>query len=304
MRRDEVTYLSDGHRISAWFYSAEIPHASAVVICPGYTGTKFAAFYEPYIAAFTAAGSAVLVADYRGWGESGGPRGEIVPEREVDDIRTALSYLESRPEVDGDRLWLFGVSFGGGVAVQAAALDRRVRCCVAVSPVTDGARWLREMRSPSEWLQFLSAIEADRQSRALGGESAIVSTTQDIMIETAERATTSVKGAIPAGMVPDRTPLWCADAIMGFAPVEVAHRVSRRGLLLFAVDDDTVVRPNHALQLLRRVGAARLVELHGGGHYETYVRHCDRIIAETLEYVGASLDPMEVARPRKTWMEA
>jgi len=95
--REDVSYLSDGDEIAAWFYPAggDGP-APAIVFCPGFTGTRQAAFYQPYIERFVAAGYGVLLADYRGWGDSAGPKGEIVPLRQVADVRNGLGYLETR----------------------------------------------------------------------------------------------------------------------------------------------------------------------------------------------------------------
>jgi uncharacterized protein len=287
---EPVSYLSGGEEISGWYFPAATS-GPAVVLCPGFTGTKFADFYTPYIAAMVELGISVLVSDYRGWGESGGNRGEIVPSREVEDVRNALSFLETRPEVDRSRLWLFGVSFGGGIAVQTAGLDRRVRLTVAVSPVADGSRWLREMRREYEWQEFLDAIERDRRGRVLGMSPVIVPTAQGIMIATPERAVTAVKGALPEGLAVEETPLWCAEEILSFAPYRVARTATRDGLLLFAVENDVVVRPSHAERIAAHAGSDReLVMLRGGGHYEAYVQHADEIIERTRRFVSERLD--------------
>lgn len=65
---------------------------------------------------FTRAGYVVLAIDYRTFGESEGePRGQLLPLNEVEDYRNAISYLQSREEVDpgrtgiwGDKLWWSG----------------------------------------------------------------------------------------------------------------------------------------------------------------------------------------------------
>ena len=168
--RLDVQYSSACDAIRAWFYPGSGPgRRPAIVFCPGFTGTKFAAFYQPYVTAFVAAGWSVLLADYRGWGESGGPRGEIVPHRQVQDIRAGLTYLASREDVDPQGLSLFGVSFGGGNAVAVAGLDSRVRSCIAVSPVSDGGLWLHEMRREYEWRQFLAELDENDAEMVAGG---------------------------------------------------------------------------------------------------------------------------------------
>ncbi len=49
----------------------------------------------------------------------------------------ALDYLQSRPEVDGEKLGMTGRSGGGGYTWYTAALDERVRVAVPVAGITD-----------------------------------------------------------------------------------------------------------------------------------------------------------------------
>jgi pimeloyl-ACP methyl ester carboxylesterase len=277
LAREDVAYCSGGDRVRGWLYSpagAALADASmpGVVLCPGFTGTRHSAFYRPYVEALVAEGMVVLVADYRGWGDSDGPRGEIVPEREVEDVRNAVSFLESRPEVDPARLRLLGFSFGGGIATYVAGVDARVRGCVAVSPVADGRRWLRDMRREYEWRELLDALAADRRARVAGEPAQLVETAGGIMVPAPERAATTVKGDVPEDKVPRETPLWCAEAIMRFTPYRVARRV---------------VPPRHARRIHARAGdGCELVMLRGGGHYDAYLRHFEVIRDETLRFVA------------------
>ena len=47
------------------------------------------------------------------------------------DIRAAISYLQGEPEVDPERIGLFGSSYGGGLVTLMAAIDPRVKCVAA-----------------------------------------------------------------------------------------------------------------------------------------------------------------------------
>lgn len=49
----------------------------------------------------------------------------------------ALDYLQSRPEVDGDRLGVTGRSGGGAYSWWIAAIDDRIKCAVPVAGITD-----------------------------------------------------------------------------------------------------------------------------------------------------------------------
>lgn len=55
------------------------------------------------------------------------------------DLRRALDYLETRPDIDIRRASVFGTSMGGGIASLVAATDDRIRSAViCVAPVEEG----------------------------------------------------------------------------------------------------------------------------------------------------------------------
>ena len=56
--------------------------------------------------------------------------------RSVVEHRRAMDYLQTRAEIDTDRIWVLGYSLGGMMAFQLAALDDRVSAAVScVSPI-------------------------------------------------------------------------------------------------------------------------------------------------------------------------
>src|ERR687898_393880 len=71
-------------------------------------------------------GVVALAVDYRTIGSSEGqPRGQWLPQWQVDDLRAGVSYLRGRPEVDPERIGLWGHSTAAGVAIVAGVLDPR-----------------------------------------------------------------------------------------------------------------------------------------------------------------------------------
>jgi uncharacterized protein len=116
---------------------------------------------------FAEAGYVALAIDYRHFGGSAGePRHDLSPSREVEDIRSALDWLEAQSGVDPDRLGIWGTSFGGGIVTQAAAFDVRVKACVAQAPILDGDCWLRTLNRESEYLAIRSYLLDARRRRA------------------------------------------------------------------------------------------------------------------------------------------
>ena len=95
---------------------------------------------------FNDAGYVVLTLDYRGFGASEGPRGELIPLERVEDIRNGVVFLGLQSEVDKEKIGVVGHCFGGGVATYAAAIDQRIKVLVVVGVIGNGRRWLRSIR--------------------------------------------------------------------------------------------------------------------------------------------------------------
>jgi len=64
-------------------------------------------------------------------GESGGyPRRVASPDINTEDFMAAVDYLSTLPEVDAERIGIIGICGWGGMAINAAALDTRVKATV------------------------------------------------------------------------------------------------------------------------------------------------------------------------------
>lgn len=65
-------------------------------------------------------------------GESGGmPRRVASPDINTEDFSAAVDFLSVQPEVDADRLGVLGICGWGGIAIQAAINDPRIKATVA-----------------------------------------------------------------------------------------------------------------------------------------------------------------------------
>ena len=204
-----------------------------VILCQGYAGLKEALM--PAVAERLAAeGYVTLRFDYRGFGESEGPRHRLIPLEQIEDIRNGLTCLGVRPEVDPNRLAIWGTSFGGAHAAYAAAVDERVRCVVSVVGVGDGERWLRCLRREWEWQEFVKELDDDRNQRVLSGQSRRVHPYH--IMETTPEGWEFWKETVAAN--PERgeveMPLECADAIIEYKPETVAHEIGCPALYVSA----------------------------------------------------------------------
>ncbi|EHK18828.1 uncharacterized protein TRIVIDRAFT_66855 [Trichoderma virens Gv29-8] len=89
--------------------------------------------------AFHKAGFATLQYDHRHWGSSDGlPRQHVNLFQQAEDLSDAITYMAGRSDVDGDRIAIWGIGYGGGVVVQTGAYDKRAKAVMAISPFFSG----------------------------------------------------------------------------------------------------------------------------------------------------------------------
>lgn len=301
MREENVSFYSEGDRISAIVRlpdrEADEP-IPAIVQGPGWLGLKDARLYLPYHEALTDAGFAVMIFDYRGFGDSEGAGDLLLPSRQLEDLVNAVTYLEARADIDPDNIGVFGSGgTGGGNAILLAAHDDRVGCVVSQVPVADGEDWLHRMRREYEWYEFLERLAEDRRRRVLTGKSELVHPREDIMVPTPERLATNVKKDVDS-RVPAEVQLRSAEAILHYKPIEVVDRIAPRGLFLVAVADDAVTPTDHAERLYERAGPPKklIVQRHTT-HYSAYEQYSDEVVPEIVDWFSSHLrrGPLQIS---------
>jgi hypothetical protein len=281
-----VHFYCDRSLLEASFYRASDDGPTpAIVFCPGSRVSRRMPFYATYIPVLVANGISVLLIDYRGWGGSEGDRGTLYPLEQVADIRAGLTWLETRDDVDSSRLGLFGVSMGGAHAMVAAGLDERVKTVVAVLSPMDGREMLRASRREHEFRELETTLRDDRRRRVLTGEGDVADGLGPV---TPERSKTP---ALAQDAIPP-IPLACLDALYDYRPIDYVSRISPRAALWVSATRDPVCPPEHSRRAYAAAGPPkRLVEIDSSEHYGTYTAHADEILAETVAWYGAYLQP-------------
>lgn len=301
METAAVEFFSESERIAALWRTPGGTSAAAggdraaprraIVQGPGWLGLKDAELYVRYHEALTAAGFGVLIVDYRGFGDSAGAR-ELSPRRQLEDLVNAVTYLTTRADVDADAIGAFGTGgTGGGNAVLLAAADPRVRAVVSQVPVADGRDWLHRMRSESDWLAFVAALEEDRRRRVLTGEGRRVHPREEIMVPTAERRATDVKSDVD-DRIPTAVSLAAADEILAYRPIDVALTTP---LMVIGVEGDATTPTDHAVALYETArGPRRLVMQRHTTHYAAYDRYWSTVTPLIVDWFDRHLRPCSV----------
>ena len=107
-------------------------------------------------------------------GESGGePRNVASPDINTEDFSAAVDFLGLQPNVDRERIGIIGICGWGGMALNAAAVDKRIKA-VATSTMYDMTRVMSKGYNDSVTLeQRTQALEKLGQQRWLDAEAGV-----------------------------------------------------------------------------------------------------------------------------------
>src|SRR6202142_1713128 len=163
---ETVTFASDGLTLSGVVHVPDDHQPGekrpAIIMMHGFGANKNGG-PEWICRQFAAWGYVALRFDYRGCGDSEGERGRVIPVEEVADARNAITYMAARADVEPGAIALCGSSLGGGVAVQAAAVDARVAAVIVENGVANGERMIRSMHDAQSWSRFLALLDEARR---------------------------------------------------------------------------------------------------------------------------------------------
>lgn len=160
--RESVVLENEGQTLFGIFHrpcgQAPFP---AVLICHGFGGNKTGKYriYVHLAEYLSRRGIASLRVDFRGSGDSEGHFSDATLSSEASDAVVALDYLRKRPDVDPERVGIFGRSVGGTVALMTAQQAGPVKSLAVWAPLFDGEQWTKQW----ELLHAPDVSEEDRK---------------------------------------------------------------------------------------------------------------------------------------------
>ena len=274
--RIDVDFEAEGNvTLRGWLYLPDGPGPHpAITMAHGYAGIKEMGL-ERFAEAFADDGFGVLVHDHRGFGASEGePRQDVDPWRQVADWRRAITYLENRPEVDSERIGLWGTSYAGGHAIVLGATDRRLRAVVAQVPTISGFEQGLRRIAPENVAALEEAFSEDERAQARNEPlryQAIVEA--DVGVPASYRAPDAIDfylQPVPEGAWENTVSVRSTRAARMYEPGVWIARVSPTPLLMVVARNDTITVTDLALAAYERALEPKRLQLVPGGHFDAY----------------------------------
>lgn len=280
MERRDIEFASGGATCRGWLYVPDGDGPHPVVIMAGGWCYVRELVMPSYAEAFSAAGIAALVFDYRNLGVSDGDvRQHLDPWGQIEDYRNAMSWAERQPDLRADRIGAWGISYSGGHALILAAVDPRVKVCVSTIPVIDGYRNMRRVHGTMGFRRLVEAVAEDRRRRYDGGAHT------DLPHATPDPETTLSAWPFPetyetfkalketeAPLYENRSTMESVDLLMSYSVDPFVGRVLDTPTLMLVAEGDDLTLWDLEIDAYNRLPTRtkRLVVLPDTGHMTLY----------------------------------
>lgn len=256
--QENVTFMSDGLKISGVLCLPDnVPKGKklpCIMVLHGFGSNKTSDNVKIPCKMLNEWGYAALGFDMRGCGESEGTRANLICMEQVADTRNAVTYLQSRPEIDGSKIGVLGSSFGAAVAVYAAGVDERIGACISSGGWGNGKIKFEGQHPGAEaWAKFTKMLADGKEYRAKHGKSMMVNRYDIVPIPGNLRHNLAEKSH-------DDFTAETAQSMYDFTADDVVGKIAPRPLLLLHSSVDTVTPTEQSLRMFNL--AAQPKDLH------------------------------------------
>jgi len=199
-------------------------------------------------------GYVALRFDFRGCGESEGKRANTICLEQVEDTSAALTFLQTRREVDPARVALVGSSFGAAVAVYTGGVDKRVAAVISSGGWGDGeTKFRKQHASPEAWKRFTDMMARGKEER-MRGKSIMVPRFDIVPIPE------HLRSHLAKNSIMEFT-FETVESMYNFRANEVVGEIAPRPLLLLHAANDSVTPTEQSIGLFQHAGKLT-TELH------------------------------------------
>ena len=275
---ERVTFPSDGLQLAGIVHTPDGGAAGqkrpGFLVLHGFGSNKDSGNSRVVSQTLADFGYVTLRFDFRGCGESEGPRGRVICLEQVEDARNALSFMATRPEVEPERVGAIGMSFGAAVAIYAAGVDPRVAACVSCGGWGDGVKKFRKQHeSPEAWKRFTDMMAEGRRRNERGEPELMVPRFDIVPIPP------GLRGNLSPGSIME-FPFAVVESMYTFMANDVVGRIAPRPLLLLHPARDSVTPTEQSIDLFARAGQP--TDLHLIANVDHFILSEDNPLVVTL----------------------
>jgi uncharacterized protein len=295
--RTDVEFGAEGVTLRGWLYvpdgaSGPVP---TVVMAHGFSAVK-EMYLDRFAEAFAATGLGALVYDNRNTGASDGePRQEIDPWAQVRDYRDAITYASTRPEVDAERIGVWGSSYSGGHVIVLGAIDRRVKCVAAQVPLISGHRNARRLVRADFVAAVGAMFDEDRAARYAGGAPAMIPVVDaDPLAPSALPTPDSYSWFTETAEA--RAPSWrnevtlrSVEMFWEYEPGAYIEWVSPTPLLMVVAAGDHLTVSDLAIEAYERAREPKRLVVLPAAHFDAYTTGFEGAAGAAAEWLGTHL---------------
>jgi uncharacterized protein len=276
--RQDIAFNAEGTTLRGWLYTPESGNGPfpTIVMAHGFSAVK-EMYLDKFAEAFAQAGLAALVFDNRNFGASDGePRQEIDPWMQVRDYRHAITYAQTRTEVDDKRIGVWGSSYSGGHVLVVGAIDRRVKCVVSQVPLTSGYRNILRLVRADMIAPTRAQLDEDRAARFAGHAPAMIPVVTDDPAGLAALPTAdsyqwfTETGKSRASSWKNEVTLRTVEMLMEYEPGTYVERISPTPLLMIIAQGDHLAVADEAFATYNRALEPKKLVILPSGHFDAY----------------------------------
>jgi cephalosporin-C deacetylase-like acetyl esterase len=233
-----------------------------------------------------------LAFDYVGFGESTGTRRQhLDPWAQISDYKNALTYVESRDDVDGDKLGVFGISYSGGHVLILAATDSRIKSVVSVVPVIDGFNNMRRSHGEKRYQDFQDAVLKDRRERMRTGKETSIAfasqTPEEVLTVWPYPRVNQVFKHLEATEAPlhkHYSTMESAELLLNYNALPFAPRILNQNVMMIVAEGDNITSWDTEIEAFNKIASPfkSLQILKNVSHMSLYSEEADTNKAASL----------------------